>query len=69
MSIYLPKQKSGGDVMMGNVYISGTNVCLPLLLSSFFLSTHSKSDDIQGTPPPLVAASVYLASANIKQTS
>ena len=35
MAIYLPKQISGGDVMMVHVFISGTDVYLALLLSSF----------------------------------
>lgn len=58
ISIYLLGQLSRGDVIIANVYISGINIYLALLVNSWVVSlfSHLESFDTQWGSPPLEAA-------------
>ena len=55
-------------LLMVDLYVSGRNVYLPLLVNSWAVSltSHLESYDSQGTSPPLEAGGAYLPSANMK---
>lgn len=70
ISIYLLGRLSRGDVIIANVYISGINIYLALLVNSWVVSlfSHLESFDTQWGSSPLEAA-VFIFQALILKCS